>query len=217
MSNYRTIDIENWDRKEQFLFFRDYDDPFFGLSAGLDVTRLLAYTRSQGYSFFAACLFASQSQVNRIPEFRYRIRRSDVIAFDEVLAGSTILKDNQTFTFCYFDHYPAFRDFNLHVIQRVAACREPDTLLVDQDHHLAQVHYSVIPWIYFTGLSHPRNYGTADSIPKIVFGKYEDQGGRMLMPLSVEAHHALLDGFHMGLYFKGFQAIINDPETLLEG
>ncbi|MEA3288025.1 MAG: CatA-like O-acetyltransferase [Candidatus Marinimicrobia bacterium] len=66
-------------------------------------------------------------------------------------------------------------------------------------------------------MNQPRNYGTDDSVPKIVFGKHEKRDGRVLMPISVEVHHSLLDGFHVGLYFKGFQQSINDPETLLEG
>lgn len=217
MSKYRVIDIASWDRKEQFQFFRNYDNPFFGLTTNLDVTQLLAYTREQGYSFFAAYLFASQRLANSIPEFRYRILGNQVLEYEKLIAGSTVLKENNVFTFCYFDHYQSFRDYNAHVIERVADCREPNTPLIDHDDDLAQIHYSVIPWVHFTGLTHPRNYGTGDSIPKIVFGKHEELAGRVLMPVSVEAHHALLDGYHLGLYFKGFQDSINDPIALLEG
>jgi chloramphenicol O-acetyltransferase type A len=217
MSKYRVIDIENWDRKEQFLFFRDYDNPFFGLTTNLDVTKLLAYTQANNYSFFAAYLFASQQQIHSIPEFRYRIEDDQVIEYAVVSAGSTVLKENDVFTFCYFDHLPSFQDFNAHVTAQIEACRKPIVKLIDHDDDQAQIHYSVIPWVHFTGLSHPRNYKTDDSIPKIVFGKYEKQAGKIMMPVSVEAHHALLDGFHMGLYFKRFQDSINDPETLLEG
>lgn len=217
MSNYKVIDIENWERSEQFSFFRHYDNPFFGVTIDVDVSKLLAYTQSQGLSFFAAYLYASQQQVARIPEFRQRIMGDQVVEYVSVEAGSTVLKANNVFTFCYFDHLPSFRDFHPHVLERVAACRLTDTPLVDHDDDLAQIHYSVLPWIHFKGLTHPRNYGTDDSIPKIVFGKYVKQDEKVLMPLSVEAHHSLLDGFHLGLYFEGFQQSIDDPKTLLEG
>lgn len=217
MSKYRVIDTENWDRKEQFQFFRDYDNPFFGLTTNLDVTKLLAYTQANNYSFFAAYLFASQQQIHSIPEFRYRIEGNKVVEYSEVAAGSTVLKENDVFTFCYFDHYSSFQDYNAHVIEQINQCRKPNSQLIDHDDDLAQIHYSVIPWVHFTGLTHPRNYKTDDSIPKIVFGKYEQQAKKFMMPISVEAHHALLDGFHMGLYFKRFQECIDDPKTLLEG
>ena len=217
MSKFKHIDIETWDRKEQYLFFREYDSPFFGLTANLDVTRLLAYTKSQKVSFFAAYLFASQKQINAIPEFRYRLTTEGVIEFERVLAGSTVLKDNDLFTFCYFDHMDSFQDYHSHVKQRIAVCSRAETPLLDHDDDIAQIHYSVIPWVHFTSVTHPRNHKIIDSIPKIIFGKYAKDGTRMLTPVSVEAHHALLDGLHMGLYFKRFQECINDPETLLEG
>jgi len=217
MKQVEKVDIENWERKEQYHFFRHYDNPFFGVTANLNVTNLLAYTREKGYSFFAAYLYASQKTVNHIPEFRSRIVGDEVLVYPVVVAGSTVLKGNNVFTFCYFNHIESFQEFNTHVIQQIAICQNPQTKLEDHDDDLAQIHYSVLPWIHFQGLSHPRNYGTDDSIPKIVFGKYENHGGQRLMPISVDAHHSLLDGFHVGLYFDGFQKSINDPESLLEG
>ncbi len=217
MKQAEKIDIENWDRKEQYQFFRHYDNPFFGLTASVNVTKLLAYTQEHNLSFFAAYLFASQQVINRIPEFRYRIIGDDVLVYPKILAGSTVLKANNVFTFCYFDYMESFRKFNEHVLQQIALCQNPQTKLIDHDDDLAQIHYSVIPWLHFQGLSHPRNYDTDDSIPKIVFGKYENHDGRVLMPVSVEVHHSLLDGYHVGLYFDGFQKRINDPKTLLEG
>ncbi|NQV49050.1 MAG: hypothetical protein HQ507_01030 [Candidatus Marinimicrobia bacterium] len=217
MSSFRSIDVEKWERKEQFHFFQNYDNPFFGFTTEIDVSKLLKYTRSMRYSFFAACLFASQRQVNLIPEFRYRIKGNELVEYSEISAGSTVLKTNKVFTFCYFDYFDSFQAFHGQVKDRVALCSAASARLDDHDYDPAQVHYSVIPWIHFSALSHPRNYGTDDSIPKIVFGKYSETEGRTLMPVSVEAHHSIMDGYHLGLYFEGLQQSINYPETLLEG
>lgn len=217
MIKYHPIDVESWDRREQYEFFRDYDNPFFGLTANVDVSRLLEYVREKGYSMFAAYLYASQQQVNRISEFRYRILDNQVVEYDNISAGSTVLKDNDVFTFCYFNHLPSFKDFHPHVIERIKACRHPKTKLTDHEHNQAMIHYSVIPWVHFTAVTHPRNHGTKDSVPKIMFGKFEEKQASTNLPISVEVHHGLLDGFHVGLYFEGFQNSINDPEALLEG
>lgn len=213
----RIIDIENWNRKEQFNFFRHYDNPFFGFTADIDVTDLLSYTQARGYSFFAAYLFASQIQVNLIPEFRYRIKEDEVVEYSRISAGSTVMKANNVFTFCYFEYSPLFKTFQRHVLERIKNCTQPDALLVDNVHDIAQIHYSVIPWVHFSSVTHPRNYGTDDSVPKIVFGKYSQKSGRNIMPVSVEAHHALMDGFHIGQYFEGLQRSMDKPEQLLEG
>ncbi len=217
MSTFRSIDIEKWERKEQFEFFRDYDNPFFGLTANIEVGTLLAYTRSLGYSFFAAYLYISQLQVNKIKEFRYRIVEDGVVDFKKISAGSTILKENDIFTFCYFDFVPSFLEFQSHVRKQIGLCSSAQSHLDDHDHDLAMVHYSVIPWVHFTGLTHPRKQGTNDSVPKIVFGKYTESDGSIFMPVSVEVHHSLMDGFHVGQYFDGFQSCANFPENFIEG
>jgi chloramphenicol O-acetyltransferase type A len=39
----------------------------------------------------------------------------------------------------------------------------------------------------------------------MVFGKMFDDGPRRKMPFSVEVHHALVDGLHVGRFFNLFQ------------
>ena len=217
MNQVKIIDVEHWERQELYHFFRHYDDPFFSVTVTLDVTALLQYTRENQFSFFAAYLYASQQMVQRIPEFRYRIKGDQILLYAEIQAGSTVLKTNHLFTFCYFHEQASFSAFNAHVREQISRCRQATTPLIDHDHDLAQIHYSVLPWIHFQGLSHPRNHGTDDSIPKIVFGQYQLANDRYLMPVAVAGHHALMDGYHAGLYFEGFQRLINDPQTLLGG
>ena len=213
----RVINVEEWERREQYHFFRNYDNPFFGLTANVNVNRLLEYTRTKGHSFFAAYLYISQLMVNSIPEFRYRLKDGELLDYPVISAGSTVLKANKVFTFCYFEYMDSFAAFEAHVLAQVEQCTNPGSALENHDHDLAQIHYSVIPWVHFTGVSHPRNYGGDDSIPKIVFGKYTLQDGAANMPISVEAHHSLMDGFHVGQYFEGFQSCANFPENFLEG
>ena len=67
------------------------------------------------------------------------------------------------------------------------------------------LHFSVIPWLHFKGLQHARRIGQQDSIPKIAFGKYQKEGDSLMMPVNVEVHHALADGYHAGLFFDKFQ------------
>ena len=35
------------------------------------------------------------------------------------------------------------------------------------------------------------------------------------MPLSVQAHHALVDGVHMGRYFEIMQAYLDQPQRII--
>ena len=78
------------------------------------------------------------------------------------------------------------------------------------DHRDDLIHFSVLPWISFTSVSHARRLGTNDSVPKIMFGKHYEAGERRRMPVSIEAHHSLVDGLHVGRFFARFQALLDD-------
>jgi chloramphenicol O-acetyltransferase type A len=72
-----------------------------------------------------------------------------------------------------------------------------------------------IPWVSFTGITHPINMKPVDSIPRISWGKFFEENGKMQLPLSVQAHHAIVDGMHVGNYFVHMQELLNDPGRYL--
>jgi chloramphenicol O-acetyltransferase type A len=55
-----------------------------------------------------------------------------------------------------------------------------------------------------------------DSIPRISWGKYFRDDNLIKMPLSVQVHHALMDGFHVGRYFQQVQKYLDTSESWIE-
>ena len=80
-----------------------------------------------------------------------------------------------------------------------------------RDDRSDMIHYSALPWVAFTSFSHARNWRREDSVPKIVFGKYTERDGHRLMPVSVEVHHALMDGLHVGRFLERLQLYFMEP------
>ncbi|HET9431413.1 MAG TPA: CatA-like O-acetyltransferase, partial [Chitinophagaceae bacterium] len=115
-----------------------------------------------------------------------------------------------TFGFSYIDYYEDFDKFNLEAKKEINRVRN-STGLVPSESKENIVHYSSIPWLNFTALSHARRFTFPDSVPKISFGKMTDAEGRKSMPVSVHVHHALMDGYHVGLFVDEFQKQMNQP------
>ena len=208
--SYKQIDLLNWSRYKQYEFFSKYDNPFFNLCSTIDVTTLLKQCNKYQESFSTAMLFASIDTANEIKEFKYRLKNKGVVEYKTIYAGSTILNDDETFSFCYFDYYSEFSQFNESAKKAIQLHKTASLEFDGRNTDLDLIHYSVIPWISFSSFSHPRNYSTNDSIPKIVFGKYYEKAGRILMPISIEVHHALMDGFHLGKYLDALQNKLNN-------
>lgn len=53
---FKEVDTSAWDRKATYEFFRDYEDPFFNITANLDVTRLVPFCKQNGLAFSLAAL-----------------------------------------------------------------------------------------------------------------------------------------------------------------
>ena len=199
------IDPKTWKRKGHFDFFNQFDDPSFEITSNVDVTKVLQKSKDLKCSFFLLYLHASMKAINSIEEFKIRIEGDQLFLYDTIHAGPTIARDDGTFG---FSHLPYFKDFDAfhknaqQIMKEVKKANDLNPSFNQSD----VVHYTCIPWISFTGVKHPifKSQDT-DSIPKISFGKFFDQNGKKLMPVSVQANHALVDGFHIGRYLETFQ------------
>lgn len=202
----RPLDLEAWSRRAHFEFFRDYDQPFFNLCADVDVSGVVAAARDpRAPSFFVTTLFHSLAAANEVEEFRYRIREKGVVVYETIDAGSTVLREDGTFGFAYFDWDPDPAAFAAAASPVLDRARRQTGPLDPRDDRDDLIHYTVIPWISFTGFQHARRRDPSDSTPKIAFGRYHGPAGDVQMPVSVEVHHALMDALHVARFLEAFQ------------
>ncbi len=201
------LDIDNWTRKDQFHFFKQFEEPFFGVCVSVDCTRAYRQAKERGVSFFLYYLHGSLVAANETEPFRYRIAEGEVLVYDQVHASATINRPNGTFGFSYIDYYADFADF-VGAAQVEIERVQNSTGLVPSGAGENVIHYSAIPWLNFTGLSHARRFLFPDSCPKISFGKVTEVAGSLQMPVSIHAHHALMDGYHVSQYVDRFQELL---------
>jgi chloramphenicol O-acetyltransferase type A len=165
--------------------------------------------RENNLAFSIAALFYSQLAANSIREFRLRWLGEKLVEFQSIEATQTILNDDETFSFCYFEAKPTVFEY----VEAGLASREKyiklKTFDVEAD-RIDLIYYSVIPWVSFTSFKHASSGDRLQTVPRIVFGKVFVSGDRELMPLSVEAHHAMMDGIHVGRFFERFQAAVDE-------
>lgn len=205
------VDLENWKRRAAYEFFKDYENPFFNITANLDATGLYRFCKAHDLSFSLANLFYSLQAANEIKEFRQRILDSKPVEFETIHATQTILGDDEeTFSFCYFENCDTVFEFNERGKAAIEKYKQLKTLDVESD-RLDLLYYSVIPWVSFTSFKNAMRLDARQTIPRMVFGRMFDDGGRKKLPHSVEVHHAIADGIHVGKYFIALQERIDNP------
>jgi chloramphenicol O-acetyltransferase type A len=198
---YKIQPLDEWKRKEQFLFYNEFTEPMYGISVDLDITSLYHYCRKNEQSIFVSYLHEIIKAVNCVEEFRYRYDGENVIVYDQIGISVTVARENETFAFSYIDYDANFPDFAESAASEIARVRETSDFTPFAN-KLDLIHFSAVPWIQFTSLSHARHHEFKDTIPKISTGKIYHSGERTLMPISVHAHHGLVDAIHIGKLYS---------------
>lgn len=204
------VDIDTWDRREYFRIYAETDFPYINIGANVDVTNLLAFSANQGVSSYIAMVFFAHRTALSIENFRYR-----------VVDGKPAINESMRPSFTYI---PAGRELFINVTMDFV-----DDILTFHENAKTQIavqgtdpgwgsllgkydiiSYSAIPWIQYTHFVRSIARLGVDSNPKISWGKYFDQGDRVLVPFSVQVHHGLMDGFHVGRYFEELQRVVEE-------
>lgn len=203
------IDIENWSRKEHFLFYSKFEEPFFGVTVKVDCTKAYLNAKKKSVSFFLYYLYRALKACNEVENFRYRIIDNQVFKFAVVNASPTINRPDGTFGFAYMNYFEDENLFYEKALQEIENVKSTNSLLPSVSGENV-IHFSAIPWLDFTSISHARSYSKPDSCPKISFGKMTENDGKKEMPVSIHGHHGLMDGYHVGLFVEKFQKLLND-------
>lgn len=210
----RKIDLEVWSRSEHFKIFSAFDYPHFNMCANMDLTTFYAAIQQQQISITIGLMYVLSRAANEIPEFRYRIQSGEVIEYEVVHPSATIMSKANLFGFSTIEFSRDFPTFATRAAAEIARVKEsPD--LTDPELIDNLLFMSAIPWVSFTSFMHPIHLSPIDSIPRFAWGKFFQEGKTLKMPLSVQAHHALMDGFHMGRYYELVQDHFDHPNNYL--
>jgi len=202
------LNLNTWNRKEHFLFFKQMEEPFFGITTTIDCTKAYEKAKALDVSFFTYYLHKTLVAINKIESFRYRIIEDEICIFDQIDASATIMREDKTFGFSLIEYAEDLNDF-AEITKKEIARIQTTTGLFTREFAENLIHFSALPWINFTSFSHARSFTWPDSCPKISFGKMIDEKGKKKMSMSIHVHHGLMDGYHVGEFVNLFQELMN--------
>ncbi len=209
--HYETIDIETWQRGKLFRFFTDKLRNVMSMTADIDVTPLAEYIRKNGMKFYPAMIWAVSKAVNMRPQFRYGWdEHGNLIRWDRVSPYyADFHKEDESFVKLvteYSDDAAVFHSRFLADRKKYGDLRGFD--LTDVPRNTFDV--SCLPWVRYRSFDiHVFDEGKYLA-PVVTWGKYERFGGKTLLPLSMNIHHAVADGWHLSRFFADVQEIIDN-------
>lgn len=203
------IDMDQYARRSHFDYFRSLPYPYVGVTVNVDVGALLTFCREHGFSFYLMFLHASALAADGVQELRQRIRDGGIIEYSECPTSHTELLENGTYCYCTLHHHMPLRDYLQQAEAARQACRAKGNIEEDADVE-SMVFISSLPWLHYSALMQPVAGGD-ESNPRITWGKYEeDSSGKVLLPATLLAHHALVDGIHLAQFYKNLEQTIQE-------
>ncbi len=205
ITGYTTVDISQWHRKEHFEAFQSVAQCTYNQTVQLDITAFLKTVKKNKHKFYPAFIHILARLMNAHPEFRMAMKDGELVIWDSVHPCYTVFHEQtETFSSLWSEYHDDFRQF-LHIYSQDVACYGENLAYFPKGFIENMFFVSANPWVSFT--SFDLNVANMDNFfaPVFTMGKYYTQGDKVLMPLAIQVHHAVCDGFHVGRMLNELQ------------
>ena len=200
MESYRIIPFETYPRRAHFAYFSQMAQPYAGLTVSVEITSFLEKLQAEGAPFFLSFLYCVCRAANRVPQLRQRIREERIVEYDHCPASYTLALEDGTYCYCTLDERGPFSAY-LPQAQRKQEEARAQRSLEDGEDALSLLFLSTLPWVSYEAIVQPTPF-PADSNPRITWGRWRKEGKRVVLPVSLLCHHALVDGRHMAAFYQ---------------
>ncbi len=205
---YTTIDLEHFPRREHFQLYSAMHNPYVGMTVEMDITGFVERCKAQNWPFSLAFLYCVGRAANAVPQFRQRILNGVPVQFDRCDTSHTVMREDETYSYCRLNPMQPFEDFLRESIPRQQQAKEQGTVS-DPEDAISLIFLSSVPWLRYTELHQPTPY-PADSNPRFNWCKYQTVNGVTTIPVTILAHHALVDGIHIAAFYRELEKMIRE-------
>lgn len=203
--SYQIVDMESWERREFYEHFINEVVCSYSTTVNLDITNL------KGRRLYPTILWLLTKAVNQMPEFRTAHTNEGVVIYDDMHPAYTIFnKENENFSAIWTAFDEDYETFLRSYETDVEAYASSVHFAPKPDRPANTFDVSMIPWFTFTSF-HLNVFGDGKYLlPIFTLGKWVEQNGRRILPIAIQVHHAVCDGYHVGLFVEILQTMIDE-------
>lgn len=202
---YRVIDKEKYYRSGVYRHFTEDCRCSVSMTARVDVTELAACTRARGEKFYLAFLYSLCRALNSREDYRlgYIRQKEELVCYDRVNPTQYVFhEDTCTCTPVYTEYKEDYAEFYRAAAEDIARAKEKREYSLDPENHPNWFDASFIPWLSYDSLEIELPDGYLYFAPIINWGKYREENGRLMLPLTVRMNHAVADGFTIANLYR---------------
>ena len=196
--NYKVIDREKYYRKGVYRHFTEDCKCSVSMTARVDVTELVKHSKDTGTKFYINFLYLLSKTLNSRDDYRmqYLWQSDELICYDVINPTQYVFhEDTETCTPVYSHYTPDYAEFYKNAVADVENAKNTREYRLDAENHPNWFDASYISWLSYDSLNVELPDGYIYLAPIINWGKYREENGRLMLPLTVRFNHAVADGF----------------------
>ena len=208
--NYTEIDVDSWERKDLFNLYTTDLKIVMNMTVDVDITSLVAEIKNNGLRFYPTMIWIVSRLMNARDEFKYSLtEEGKLIKWDYVSPSYTDFnKETGKFNKFVTEYSSDFKTFYERAVSDCERHRNESGFLPDQPKNTFDI--TCIPWASYKSFD-LHIYGEGKSLfPIVMWGKYREENGKVLLPVTAMFHHAVIDGFNLCRFFEELSAAVNE-------
>lgn len=217
--SFTLINMENWKRKEYYSHYMQNVRCTYSLTTNIDITCLKHEIKKMNKKIYPALIYMITTAVNQQTEFRMSKDNDGRLGYwKELIPSYTIFnKEKKVFSSIWTEYDEYFPIFYSNCIKDIT--KYSDSTMMNPKLNEPQNVFTIssLPWTSFTSFN-LNVYTNGDYLlPIFTIGKFIQQNEQVLMPLALQVHHAVCDGFHTGKFITSLQTLADNYLEWING
>lgn len=203
----KTIDIDDWPRKEHFEHYFKNIPCTYSMTTKVDITTIV----NKKQKLYPTMLYLLTKLVNRHEEFRTSVNeQNQPFLYENMHPSYTVFhQDSETFSCLWTSYNEDYQTFCQSYQQDIEQYGHLKSMTPKPQMPENVFNISMIPWASFEGFNLNLQKGYDYLLPIFTMGKYYEENGKYFLPLAIQVHHAVCDGFHVCRFVNELQELIN--------
>ena len=203
--NYRIINKVTYYRKGVYQHFTKDCKCSSSMTARIDVTELVKYSKKSNTKFYINFLYILSKVLNSRDDYKmgYLWQTDELICYDCINPTQYVFhEDTETCTPVYTNYNENYEIFYKNALNDLEQAKQTRDYKLDMANHPNWFDASYLPWFSYDSFNIELPDGHLFFNPIINWGKYREENGRLMMPLTVRLNHAIADGYLVANVFR---------------
>ena len=204
--SFKEIDIDNWDRKENYNWFTTKNRCKINMTMNIDVTKLVKIIKENKLRCYPTFTYIISRVVNEHDEFKMNYDEDGNLGICDVVHPRYPIfhESDKKISILWTQYSDNFKTFYSRFIDDINVYGEKRSMTAKGKFPLNCFDISSLPWSSFTSFDCPPTSDVVWLPPFVMVGRFFESSGKFLLPVSISVHHAACDGYHVSRFFSEF-------------